>query len=300
MAQAISTDQPAFNPLRAYLALAFGVVCIAMAGIFVKWAGVPGPVSAFYRVLVAGVVLVPWWAGQRPASIGRRAAALSVLAGIFFALDLVLWNMALLLTSAATATLFANYAPLWVGLGSLLIFRERLPSAFWLGMAVALSGAVLVLGGDMLRHPTLGQGDLLAIGASIFYAAYLMAAQRARAHLDTLSVITLSVIAGVVLLFFLCIALGEPLTGFSTRSWAALLALGLVSHLGGMFGINYALGHIPAPIASVSLLGQPVLTALLAIPLLSEYLSAAQMIGGALVLAGIYLVHRPKTAASTA
>ncbi len=98
--------------------------------------------------------------------------------------------------------------------------------------------------------------------------------------------------SSVVVLFVTCAALGAPLGGFSGRTWAALAASGLVSHLGGYLAINYALGHLRATSVSVSLLSQPVITALLAIPLLGELLSAQQMIGGALVLAGIYLVNR--------
>ena len=88
-----------------------------------------------------------------------------------------------------------------------------------------------------------------------------------------------------------CVVGRYPLTGFSAESWAALAALALVTQLGGWLAINYALGHIRASIASVTLLGQPVLTALFSIPVLGETLSAEQLVGGALVLAGISLVH---------
>ena len=281
-------------PWRAYLALAVGIVCIALSAIWVKWANVPGPTSAFYRVLIAAVVLVPVWLTRRPAHLPRNATLLALLGGVFFALDLLLWNTSILLTSAANSTLLANNAPLWVGLGSLLFFRERLPRTFWWGMALALVGVGLILGGDMVRHPKLGLGDGLAMSAGMFYAAYLLTTQRARTQLDTLTFMTLGVVVSVVVLLVMCLGFGSPLAGFSRDTWLALLGLGLVSHLAGWLTINYALGHIRASVASVSLLGQPVLTALISIPLLNEVLSIEQIIGGALVLGGIWVVHRRK------
>ncbi|CAG0927828.1 hypothetical protein TFLX_00648 [Thermoflexales bacterium] len=85
---------------------------------------------------------------------------------------------------------------------------------------------------------------------------------------------------------------GQPLTDYPLSTWLSLLALSVITHVGGWLAINYALGHIPASIVSVTLLGQPVLTAILAIPLLGEALFPLQVIGGILVLIGIYIVNR--------
>lgn len=279
-------------PWKAYIALAIGIVCIAWSAIWVKWAQVPGSVSAFYRMLIPAMILVPAWLVKRPQQLPRTATWLALLGGVFFAFDLLLWNTAILITSAANSTLLANNAPLWVGLGSLLLFKERLPRSFWWGMALALVGVGAIMGGDVVRHPSLGWGDLLAVSAGMFYAAYLLTTQRARTQLDTLTFMTLGIIVSVIILLVICWLFGTPLTGYSSKAWWSLLGLGLISHLGGWLAINYALGHIKASVASVSLLGQPVLTALFSIPLLGEHLSIEQIIGGTLVLGGIWLVHR--------
>jgi drug/metabolite transporter (DMT)-like permease len=285
------------TPWPAYGALVLGVIGIAWAAIFVRWAQVPGVASAFYRLLIATLVLLPWQGPRtrREFAVAPRAGQLAVLAGIFFALDLALWNTSLFYTSAASATLLANTAPLWVGLGTLLLFRERLSGWFWVGMTIALAGAALILGRDLLRHavgPAPGVGDLLALGAAIFYGAYLLVAGRVRATLDSPTVMTLATAAGAVVLLGMCWLLRAPLTGYAPQQWLALLGLGLVSQLGGVFCINFALGHLPAAVVSVTLLAQPVLVAILGIVLLGESLGPFQVLGGALVLAGIYLVHR--------
>jgi len=276
--------------LLAPLAVAAGILCIGFSAIFVRLAGLPGPVSAFYRVLIAALVVVPWRLA-RPARLpAPEDLRVMVAGGIFFAIDIALWNTSLMLTSAATATLLANNSPLWVGLASFLLFHERLSWRYWLGLALALAGMMWLVGGDAFRHLSLSYGNLLAVGASVFYAAYIIATQRARARVDLLTFMAVSTLSSVLLLLLLNLALGSTLTGFPARTWLALAGLGLVSQLGGWLAINYALGHLRAAHVSVCLLAQTVVTALLSMPILGEYLKANQIIGGLLVLAGIYSV----------
>lgn len=252
----------------------------------------PGSTSAFYRVLFAAAVAVPLCFWKRPPRPARSAVLLTLAGGVFFAIELVLWQVALFVTSVANATLLVNIAPVWVGLGALFLFRERLGSYFWPGLALALAGMALVVSGGARQLARFNYGDVLSIVGSLFYALYLLVTQRVRAGMDTLTFLALSTASSVALLLAVCLVSGAPLVGFSLRTWAALAALGLVTHLGGYLAINYALGHLRATSVSVSLLAQPVLTALLSIPLLGELLSAQQIIGGALVLTGVYLVNR--------
>ena len=279
----------------AYLALGFGVLCIGLSAIFVKLAGVPGPVSAFYRVFFAVVLLTPWWLLRRRPLPSRRVLLATCFGGLFFAADLVLWNSAIMLTDAGVATLLANNAPIWVGLAAWLFLHERLTANFWLGLAVAMIGMVLIVGvgGSLLTGS--GLGNLLAVGASLLYAAYLLTTQRVRAQMDTMTFMMVSMGVGVVLLLPLNLAWGLPLTGFSLNTWAALLALGIVSQLGGWLSINYALGHIQATRVSVTLLAQAVVTTLVAIPVLGELPAPLQIVGGVMVLGGIYWVYRGRT-----
>jgi drug/metabolite transporter (DMT)-like permease len=279
---------------RAYLALALGILCIGLSAIFVKLAGVPGVISGFYRVAIAALVLTPWWIGRGRQMPSRHVLPLIVLGGIFFALDLALWNTALLMTSAAQATLLANNAPLWVGLGALLIFKEKLNRIYWLGLFLALAGMVLVARPAGSTGFSLDAGSLMAIAASMLYAAYLLTTQRVRSTTSTVTFMTLSVLSSSVLLFVAGLVTGASFTGYPLQAWAALLGLGLVSQVGGWLSINYALGHLPATQVSVSLLGQVLVTTLIAIPLFGEIPAPVQVLGGGLVLAGIYLVQRSR------
>lgn len=278
------------------MALLAGLVAIGFSAIFVRLAEVPGPVASFYRMAIGLVFLtIPFLQRQR----GKprppwTAVRIALLGGAFFAIDLIFWATGVVLSGATNPTLMSNTAPLWVGLGSLLIFREKLPGRFWLGLAIAMSGAVLVLGLDALQSFDLGLGTLFGLIAGVFYGGYFLITQRGRARLDAITYFWFSVLGAVVLLLVINIALGNALLGYSTRSYLALLGLGVVSQGIGWLAINYAQGHLPATIVSPTLLGQPVLTGLIAGPILGEFLAPLQIMGGLAVLAGVYLVHRSR------
>lgn len=286
--------------LLPYLALGVGVLGLGFSAIFVRWAEAPGPVTGLYRLAIAIAILaVPFLNRvRRQGTPTRRALALATLGGLFFALDLAFWNTSVHFTTAANATLLTNTSPLWVGLGAALFFKEKFGGRFWLGLSVIFAGAVLILGTDALRHPRIGWGDLLALISGLFYGMYFLVTQRGRERLDSLTYFWLAAASGTLALLLLNLGLGHRLTGYSPITYLAFLALGVLTQVVGYLAINYALGHLPASLVAPTLLGQPVLTALLAVPLLGEAIGAYQWVGGAIVLFGIALVHHAKREAA--
>ncbi|MBN2386663.1 MAG: DMT family transporter [Anaerolineales bacterium] len=286
------------QPRRAslpYLALASGIICLSFSAFFIRWAQAPGPVAAFFRLLLAAVLLTPIAVlrlVRREARFGPRGALFALIGGSFSALDFGAWSIAVLLTTASNATLLGNASPLWVALFALLVFREKLGRLFWAGLSLTLAGAILVMGSDFLLHPTLGLGDSLALVSSIFYAGYFLSTQHGRVHLDPLTYVWISAWATSLGLLILNLIMRNPLTGYGARSWIIFLASAIFSQILGYISMSYALGHLPASIVSPTMIGQPVLTTILAIPLLAEIPGMWQLIGGILVLGGIYLIHR--------
>ncbi len=288
-----TSSRPSANALP-YLALAFGLAALGVSAIFVKWANAPGPVSGFYRMAIAVAILaIPFRLElKRTPSLDKRHVLIAVLSGLFFAGDLAAWNTSVLITSAANATLFGNTAPFWVGIGAMILFKEKLRPLFWGGMLLALFGAAIILGQDFIAHPTLGTGDLIGLSAGFFYGMFFLAAERARDRLSALVSWWISAAVCTVALLALSLILRQPLFGYPAETYYNLIALALIVQVGGWFAINYALGHLPASLVSPTLLLQPVITAIVAVPLLGQSVSAIQIIGGLLVLGGIYIVHR--------
>jgi drug/metabolite transporter (DMT)-like permease len=276
------------------------VVVLAFSAIFVRWANAPGPVTSFYRMAIATVLITPAFLRNlrsvRP--LPARGVWIAVLGGALFAADLGAWASGVMLSGATNPTLLANIAPLWVGLGSLVLFKERLNRRFWIGLILAMSGALLVLGVDTLRGMTFGLGTFLGLLASIFYGGYILITQRGRESLDSLTYFWISALSSTVCLLLVVLVLRQPLTGYSATTYWNFLAMGLITQMVGYLAINYTLGHLPSTLVSPTLLGQPVATALLAWPLLGEALSTWQILGGLTVLLGIYLVHQSRRVSS--
>ena len=269
--------------LPAYLALIAGIVCIAWSAIFVRWTNIPGPASAFYRMLVPAVILLPTAIFDRNSTaLSRRMLWIIALGGVFFALDLALYNTAILKTSAANATLLGNNTPIAVGLISWLVFRKKPGSAFWVGLLLAVGGSLVLVGADFGRHVRFGVGDAMALGAAACFAVYLLATERVRSSIGTLAFLRLAMASSTVALFVINLTLGISLRVPHGRTLWAILGLGLISQLGGYLALTYALGHLPATITSISLLAQGPLTAAMAAPLLGEPLTLPQIVGGAL------------------
>jgi len=276
------------------------VLVLGFSGIFVRWANAPGPVTSFYRMAIATALATPAFLRKlrsvRP--LPASGVFFAVLGGVFFAADLSAWASGVMLSGATNPTLLANTAPLWVGLGSLLLFREKLNRRFWLGLLLALGGAMLVLGMDALRETTIGLGTLLGLLAGFFYGGYILITQRGRETLDLLTYFWISAASSSVCLLLLTVVMRQPLSGYSSTTYLNFLAMGLITQMIGYLAINYALGHLPSTLVSPMLLGQPVVTSLLALPLLGEQLHTWQILGGLAVLLGVYIVHTSREKAS--
>jgi drug/metabolite transporter (DMT)-like permease len=280
---------------KAYAVLALGVFAIGWSALFVRWSAVPGWTSAFWRMALAQVVFVPWALLARPAGAPRMSRAAvrdAIIAGVFFAADLALFNTAVMVSSAANATLLGTNAPIFVALGAWLLYRDRPTRRFWAGFVLSFAGMIAIVGTDVVRHPHLGLGDAFAVGGAACYAGYLLYVRRSRQGIDALTFSAVSGVAAMVTLLLICLVIGTPLHGYPARSWWALVGLALVTQVVGHLSVAYALGRLPVSRTSIALLGQAPLTAILAVPLLGERLSALQIVGGALVLGGIYVVNR--------
>ena len=171
------------------------------------------------------------------------------------------------------------------------MWRERLSVRFWVGLAALLAGASVVLGSTILIRPDFVSGDFYAIASSFFYAGFYLTAQRGRKRIATLPFLWIMMVTAAVSLLIITQEMGLPLGGYSQTTYLIFLVAALVSQLGGYFMMTYTLGKLPASVVTPTMVAQPVLTALLAIPLAGEVLLVGQILGGAAALGGIYLVN---------
>lgn len=282
---------------RAFLCLLAGGVCIAFAPIFVRLSDTGPVASAFWRVALAAPLL--WLLLWRSSpSLGRgqgegHSFVPVFLAGLFFALDLGFWHWSIVWTSVANSTLLANLAPIWVTVAGWLLWKQKVTRLFLFGMFVALAGMFVLVGPNFAVGGTRLAGDALAAFTAIFYGSYMLAIKRARdAKASTARVMAWSTTITAVILLPFALFSAQPMLPASASGWLVLLGLAIVTQILGQGLIAYAFAHLPASLSSVSLLIQPVVAAMVAWALFGEAVGAAQFVGGAIVLAGIWIAKR--------
>jgi len=215
------------------------------------------------------------------------------LPGLFFAGDLGIWHWSIRFTSVANATLLANFAPVFVTLGGWLLFGRRFGTLFLIGMAIALLGACALMGDSLTLSGEQLLGDALGLLTALFYGAYILSVGQLREMgIGTVTILAWSTTTAALLLLPASALAGESFLPPTWVGWAVLLGLAVVSHIGGQGLIAFALAHLPAAFTSVTLLAQPVLAAFLAWILFEEGLSALQVSGALVILAGILLARR--------
>lgn len=280
----------------AFALLLAGAVAIGFSPIFVRVSEIGPIATAFYRVLLALPPLWLWMTVESPREARRpqslRDIAWLALAGLFFAGDLAFWHLSILHTSVANATLFANFASLFVTLAGWLLFGQRYSRTFLAGMGLALLGAAVLMGDSLRIAPGNLLGDALGIVTAMFYAGYILVVARLRRTFSAATIMAWSGLVTAPVLLLIASAAGEELLARTAWGWAVLAGLAWISHAGGQTLIAYALAHLPAAFSSVSLLVQPVAAALLGWLLLAEPLGPLQALGGAIILAGIWTARR--------
>jgi len=277
-----------------YTALLSGLCFMCFAAIFVKVSKAPGIVTAFYRMAIGTTILVvPFLLSLRNSGfkLPGKGVLFAVLGGIFFGCDMSLWSTGVVLSNATIPTLTANLAPLWVGFGSVLFFRKKLKAGFWIGLVIAIGGMLLLMHRDLSDNMTIRTGALLGLGAGMFYGMFYLVSERGRRLLNTIQFLFLFTITSALVLLLFSLLFGYKLSGYDRNTYLVFLGIGVIVQVCGWFLISYSQGYLPATTVAPILLGQPVLTFFLATLILKERLSALHIIGGIIVVAGIYFVH---------
>jgi drug/metabolite transporter (DMT)-like permease len=273
-------------------------MCIAFSGIFYRFAEVTPATATAFRCLygLPILALVGWYEHRRYGALPRRAVWLAVIAGVFFAGDLLSWHHAVDAVGAGLATVLGNLQVLVVGLVAWVLFKERPPKPVLAAVPIVLAGVVLISGvvgsGAYGANPPLGV--LLGTITALSYAGYLLVIRRGSSDLRRPAG-PVAIATGATAL--VAIAYGavsgelDPIPSWPSHGWLALV--GVTSQSIGYLVISISLPRLPAALTSIILLAQPVATVILARVLLDEEPSIAQLAGVALVVGGIAVATIP-------
>lgn len=285
------------------LVLVVALLGISASGPLVRLSSAPAIAIAVWRlglslvVVAAALAITGGWREFR--RLRSHDLAIALAAGVMLGLHFWMWNASLRLTTVAAAVVLVNMHPPVVALASAVWLRERPVRQQWIGIALAMLGALVVAFGDASRAPSAAAanpllGDLLALGGAVTVALYFVSGRHLRATIGLWPYVALVYGSAFCTLTIVALVLAVPLAGYPPRELAIFAALAAGPMLLGHTGMNYALRYLPAYVVNLTVLGEPVGATLLAllIPAIREVPAAATLVGGAISLAGIVLAGR--------
>ncbi len=294
---------PRVTRVRLAATLLLGVAAVSSAAPIIRLAGAPALTVAAWRLALAALVALPIaavrargeWRAWPP-----RTKRLLVFSGVSLGFHFALWIRSLDLTSIASSVLFVTTTPIWTGIASHVILRERLAARQVAGILVAVAGSALIGGADLGpgRHALLG--DALAVAGSWAVSAYFLVGRAVRRDVSLAAYVGISYAVAAVTLVLLAALFGAPLLAISRRTLVCVVALAAGPQLLGHSSFNWALRYLPAAVVTVVVLAEPIGATLLAAGFLGERPSALQALGGAVLLAGIALAVRGERATPAA
>jgi len=300
---------PAIPPT---LAIAFGILAVSTAAIFIRYAQTYAPslVIAAFRLGIATLVLVPIAFTRKRgelADLHPKDILLALLSGVFLALHFATWITSLEYTTVASSVVIVATMPLWVALLAPFTIKEPLTGHILVGMGLALVGGIVVGLSDTCSWTGLGLicpsidefvrdqaflGDLLALVGALSGACYLIIGRRLRAGVSLISYVTLVYGMAAILLVIFMLAVGETPFGYPPTTYLWLVLLALIPQLLGHSTFNWALGYLSAAYVSITLLGEPIASTILAYFFLDETPTMLKIFGAILILTGIFIASR--------
>lgn len=294
--------------------LFIAILAVSTASIFIRFAqadGAPSLVIAALRLTFAVLLLAPVALTRHRAEIKsftRNQITLGIISGLFLAVHFATWISSLEYTSVASSVVFVSTGPLWVALLSPMLLNEKLTRAAIVGLGLAILGGTVVGVSDAcviqngLQCPGLSQvmqgravwGNFLALAGAWAVTGYLIIGRKLRAGMSLVPYIFLVYGMAAAALIVIMLAAGNSPFGYGPQTYGWIFLLAALPQLIGHSTYNWALRYLPAAFVAVTTLGEPIGSAILAFFLLSETPSSATVIGGMLILLGIYLASRTK------
>lgn len=302
---AVFPAMPGDRPF-AIIALLAGIVAIACAAIFIKISTAEiGPIATISHRFWIAIIPLSLWAGVErtlqpsepvPKTLTADVWILLLLAGSIAAVDLPLWAFSLTRTSVANAMVLSDLAPLFTTLGAWLLWRQRFDKRFLVGLAVSLGGAVAIGLGDVQLDTHQAWGDGAALLSALFLSAYLLTLERLRSQLSVPVILLSTSTIGALITGAIALTVEHQFFPISSRGWAAVIGLALVSQLLGQGLITYSLSRLSSGVVALSYLLEPVLSALGAWILFSETLSLFNEVAFMLIIVGVYIAVSSQSA----
>lgn len=278
--------------VKTYIALLAGVLALSASAIFVKLADAPSSIIALYRLLFTGLALLPFLVFNKKNRAELRSLTGSqyvriVLSGFLLAVHYVMWFESLRFTSVASSTVLVALQPLFSLAFGLIFLKERLTKNAVVGCLIAIFGSFIIGWGDFQVSGVALFGDILALLAAGVISLYFLIGQVVRKNISAVTYSVLSYFSSVVFLLAYALVKQDALFGYTLGTWGAFLGLAFVSTICGQFVFNLLLKNVSASAVTMSILGEPIGTCILAYFILGESIAARQFAGIVVIMLGL-------------
>lgn len=282
------------SPFISYMTLFLGVFALSTSAIFVKLAVAPATITAFYRMLFAAVMLLPFLLvnkknRQELRLLSKKQWVLGLLSGVFQAAHYVLWFESLNYTSVASSTVIVTLQPLFSMVGGYFLFKERFSKGAIMGCLVAIAGSIVIGWQDFQISGQALFGDILAFIAAGIITAYFFIGQHVRKRLSLIPYSVIGYGSSTLLLGVFAFSQQTPFFNYSVPTWWSFIGLAFIATILGQTIFNWLLKWLSTSIISMSILGETIGTCILAYFILDEVISLQQGMGIALILIGLAL-----------
>ena len=287
------------SPYR-WAALGLGMVAFSTASILTRLAAAPPLVVGAWRMILATALLTPFaWPRLRRewGTLEGREVVYLLLSGTVLAVHFATWISSLSLTTVSSSVILVTTNPIFVGLATRYLLKERVSRFQTLGIVAAMVGSVIVSYGDLQLSGRALLGDALALMGALAASTYILLGRAVRRKLSTLAYVWPCYGLAAVLLLGLCLVTGQPLGGYSPNTYLYFALLAVGPQILGHSSFNWALAHFSPIFITLAILGEPVGASILALIILGEVPPLTAPIGGLLILVGIYLASRDELGA---
>lgn len=273
---------------KIYILLAFGIFFLSLSGVLIKVATAPPLITAFYRMLFTVLLLTPYFIYKHSSDLRYFLDYRPLLVGFLLSIHFILWISSIQYTDISNSVIFVALQPLFTIILEYFFAREDLKEGAVIGIVMALIGSSIISISDFYRLGDKLFGNFLALSAALFAASYLFIGRGVRKKLDYFPYLYILYTYAALFLALGVFIFKIPFRGYGTNNYLIFLGLALGPTLIGHSILNYAVRYLPTSIVSLSILGEPIITTLLAWILLGEGVVLTTVIGGIFILGGIY------------
>lgn len=269
-----------------------GTFFTSLSSIIIRFSEAPALVISAYRMLFTSMMLlIPVYIKSKDElkNLNKNNFVLCIISGVFLALHYAAWIQSIKMTTIANSTILVSCSPIFVAAVNYLLFKEKFNKKMLLGIIMSLAGTIIIaMGSSKETKSGMTVGNILAFSGAVFVAVYLIIGGIVRKNLSAFAYVFIVYSVSAIVLFIMCILTNTPIYPYPLKEFILFFLLGFFSSILGHTVYNYLMKYYSSTLISVSTLAEPIFASILAIPLLNEFPSAYSIIGGIIIISGIY------------